>query len=124
MKHISYIVYAENGYGEGEHISCDSEARAKEEAEAIMERNPKLISVGIYKLSQVGKRQSAIAWDEATESVLEPPKSNGHYSAWTDAENKYLLSARAMGMTHKGIAKKLNRTVHAVEVQASRLQCG
>lgn len=122
-----YLVFAVEGKGQ----SCHAECKTLEEAEFAAQEvvnNASVDSVAIYQLHKVGRRVASVAWDDAPRATSSlpppPPKSNGAYSQWTDAENVYLREARSMGMSYKGIAKKLGRTPHAVEVQASRLRCG
>lgn len=125
-----YIVYAEDSTGEVTHVlECDDANLAEDEATELMKTMPDLVSVGIYRLIKVGKRQASVRWDNPEPKKngvpRNPEETPGHNKGWRDEEVKYLVQARAAGMSYKGIAKKLGRTPYAVQNKASRMDtCG
>ena len=88
-------------------------------------------AVSIYQLLKTGERVSRINWSNvATKAngskqptLPERPAYQGANKRWSDDEKLYAKKAHEGGMSHEGIAKKLGRTPHAVEVQLSRLRC-
>lgn len=93
-----------------------------------------VIEVRLYRLEKIGSRVSSIQWTAEKKTkikstgydmnvIANPPKSRGKRSTWTEEEKVYLREARQMGMSYRGIADKLGRSIHAVQVYASRIRC-
>ena len=93
-----------------------------------------VIEVRLYRLEKIGSRVSSIQWTAEKKTkikstgydmnvIANPPKSRGKRTAWTENEVTYMQEALKMGMSQKGIAHKLNRTTHAIQVKMSRIKC-
>ena len=123
-----YLVIDSSANAEPPELYEEEEA-AVMAAEVLLLRHPDIAEVSVYKLHKTGKRQSVVAWDgEAktngqakTATLPERPPYQGANKRWSDDEEIYLLEAKEMGMSFEGIAKKLGRTQHAVEVKYSRI---
>ena len=108
---------------------AESEETAMDRANSLMEsdsaRSADATDVAIYQLVRTGKRQPAIAWEgkSKTNGATEPPRPayQGANTRWSDDEVIYLKEAKDMGMSFAGIAKKLGRSKHAVELKYSRV---
>lgn len=129
MKNDQYLVMAIEGGKMDCYAECDSLEDAEFAAQEVV-NDASIDSVAIYMLQKVGRRVATVAWDTPKEypgqgEAKEPPRPayQGPNRRWADDEIKYLKEAKGMGMSFEGIAKKLGRSTHAVELKYSR-ECG
>ena len=132
MNH-QYMVFASEGGKLHRYAECETLEEAEFAANEVI-GDASIDSVAIYHLQKVGHRIATVAWDEydrgvpretpQEEPALPPrPAYQGANKRWGDDEITYMKEAKDMGMSFEGIAKKLGRTKHAVELKYSR-ECG